>query len=59
MTEKTETRVPCARSTLQSVRRLKTGDESWDSLLRKMADGYSPEEYPRGELPRDPSGDRE
>ncbi|UHQ97968.1 hypothetical protein HYG81_18710 [Natrinema zhouii] len=59
MTEKTETRIPCARETLRSVRRLKTGDESWDSLLRKMADCYQPEEYPRGEFSRDPNGDRE
>jgi hypothetical protein len=40
MSEKTS--ISCRRETLEKARRKKRGGESWDSLIRKMADNYTP-----------------
>lgn len=45
--------MPVAKETLKTARNLKTGGETWDSLIRKMSDAYDPEAYPPGEFPRD------
>lgn len=48
-----ETRIPCSKETMEMVKLMKTGGETWDSLLRKMADNYDPSEYDPGEVPDD------
>jgi hypothetical protein len=43
MTERTS--VPCSRETVEKhLRPLKRGGETYDQLLKKMADQYDPEE---------------
>jgi len=41
-TTATESRIPCSRETLTTVRSLKRGGETYDDLLRKMAEQYDP-----------------
>jgi hypothetical protein len=41
-TTATESRLPCSRETLETVKSLKRGGENYDTLLRKMADQYDP-----------------
>lgn len=42
MSDTTESRIPCSRSTRQLVKSLKRGGESYDELLQKMAEQYDP-----------------
>lgn len=43
----TETTIPCQRETReQIIRPLKRGGESYDRLLRKMAEQYDPDDAP-------------
>lgn len=44
MTKATESRIPCSRNTRQLVKAQKRGGESYDELLRKMAQEYDPDE---------------
>ena len=37
-----QSRIPCSRETLETVKSLKRGGENYDTLLRKMADQYDP-----------------
>lgn len=57
MSSSDSTRIPVAKETHREARDLLRGNETWDSLIRKMSDAYDPEDYPPGELPR--KGDRE
>jgi hypothetical protein len=41
-TTATESRIPCSRETLETVKALKRGGENYDDLLRKMAEQYEP-----------------
>jgi len=43
MTDVTQTRIPCSRTTRKLVKEQKRGGESYDELLRKMAEQYEPE----------------
>jgi len=43
MAERQRRSVPCHRDTLEIVRELKRSGQSYDTLLRKMADQYDPE----------------
>jgi len=43
MAERQRTSIPCDRDTLEAVRQLKRHGQSYDTLLRKMADQYDPE----------------
>jgi len=43
-TRAAESRIPCSRDTLESVRALKRGGENYDQLLTKMAEQYDPDE---------------
>lgn len=40
----TESRIPCSRETRKLVAAQKRGGEPYDSVLRKMAAQYNPEE---------------
>jgi len=37
-----QSRIPCSRETLETVKSLKRGGENYDTLLQKMADQYDP-----------------
>jgi len=39
-----QTTIPCKPGTLEQVRELKRGGESYDALLQQMANQYSPEQ---------------
>ena len=43
MTDVTQTRISCSRATRDLVKEQKRGGESYDELLRKMAEQYEPE----------------
>jgi hypothetical protein len=43
MSRAAETRLPCSRETRRIVKSQKRGGESYDTLLRKMAEQYDPE----------------
>jgi len=45
MSTGSETRIPCSKTTRERyIKPLKRGGESYDELLRKMAEQYDPEE---------------
>jgi hypothetical protein len=50
-----ETRVPCSYSTRDHLRSLKQGDETYDTLFRKMMEQYDPS---RAEVVDDQEGSR-
>lgn len=43
------TSIPVTKDVWEDAKILKTGGESWDSLVRKMVDDYDPSDYPSGE----------
>lgn len=47
------TKLPCAEETREAVRAQKRGGETYDELLRKMADAYDPEKAASDPLDRD------
>lgn len=48
MSTASETRLPCSEETREDILRpLLRGGETWDSLLRKMAEQYDPKETVR------------
>lgn len=50
MSEASETGIPCSRETRdEGLRPLKRGGESFDDLLRKLADQYDPDAVTGGE----------
>lgn len=44
MSKAYESRIPCSRETRELVAAQKRGGENYDSVLRKMAKQYNPEE---------------
>lgn len=40
----TDTRLPCSTDTRELLKSMKRGGETYDDLLRKMADQYDPDE---------------
>lgn len=44
MSQAHESRIPCSKETRTLVKRQKRGGENYDTVLRKMAEQYDPEQ---------------